>query len=188
MIYLLSISWSFYLFISCIIISGWVYCLLHFLGWRSEMNSRAPLPTPPCFISSPLLLARPPETLLSTYTARCLRWHPTSLVRPYLPRCLTATWIAVVRMYSYRKQDWSFIFLHKPWDVILPPYIPFHSLALWVSNHSSHFMFVFCAPYGFVFVVFFILFLQWLSFLLMLDFEAGGCNCVARLYIYSDVI
>lgn len=61
LIYLLSISWSFYLFISCIIISGWVYCfLLHFLGWRSEMNSRAPLPLP-CFISSPLLLAHPPR-------------------------------------------------------------------------------------------------------------------------------
>lgn len=93
------------------------------------MNSRAPLPTPPCFISSPLLLARPPETPLSTYTATCprypyCRWHPTSLVRPYLPRRLTATWIAVVRMYSYKETR---LVVHFPAQNHGTLYCPVHS-------------------------------------------------------------
>lgn len=36
--------------------------------------------------------------------------------------------------------------------------------------------------YGFVV---FYLFLSFLVVMLMLDFEAGGCNCVARLYIFG---
>lgn len=65
-------------------------------------------------------------------------------------------------------------FLAQNMGRYIAPYIP---LTLWVSNHSSQllgFMFVFCAPYDFVFVVFICFYVGFLR--------------PAVVYIYSDVI
>lgn len=161
LIYLLSISWSFYLsFLVLSFLDGFHRFLLHYLGWPSEVNSRAPLP----LLLSPLnscWFTPPPDIPFFiysyVYSLPLLSLTSPSLTPPLF--IFSRILDTAKRMpYTYRKQNNWARFLNTQSLIagrIVTLYCSTHSTHSLVSNHSPlpHVLFYVCVLCSICFVV-----------------------------------